>query len=107
LSERAAISIKKSGRALSIDDATWSEHEIAAREAYKQAYDPYSRFGVGARTKGQNRLKKVWACRRVIFEFGGATRVSSIRLGEERMRRSIQELLPEAFGPSNLDAKSS
>jgi cytidine deaminase len=33
---------------LSIDDATWSELEIAAREAYRQAYNPYSRFGVGA-----------------------------------------------------------
>lgn len=136
-----------------IDDATWSELEIAAREASESAYCPYSRFRVGAAVLTDDGLivrgcnvenasyglticaernaifqavaagKRVviaivvftptdrptapcGACRQVIFEFGGATIVRSICLGRERFEAPIRALLPEAFGPSNLEGSS-
>lgn len=46
------------------------------------------------------------ACRQVIFEFGAATIVRSICLGRERLEEPIRVLLPEAFGPSNLEESS-
>ena len=42
------------------------------------------------------------ACRQVIFEFGPRTRVLAAGLGFQRIRTTIDQLLPGAFGPSTL-----
>ena len=42
------------------------------------------------------------ACRQVINEFGPDAEVISICAGNQVIRRSLGELLPEAFGPHNL-----
>jgi len=43
------------------------------------------------------------ACRQVIQEFGPDARVMSICNGSGRIETTIQSLLPEAFGPHDLD----
>ena len=43
------------------------------------------------------------ACRQVIFEFGSHIRVHSFCAGLDLIDTSIKALLPEAFGPENLD----
>lgn len=43
------------------------------------------------------------ACRQVIFEFGPHIRVHSFCAGPDRIDTSIRALLPEAFGPEDLD----
>ncbi len=43
------------------------------------------------------------ACRQVLFEFGPDAEVVSICDGKGRLRRRVRDLLPEAFGPSDLD----
>ena len=44
------------------------------------------------------------ACRQVINEFGPDTLVMSVCDGPDVLRKKLTELLPDAFGPSNLDA---
>jgi cytidine deaminase len=43
------------------------------------------------------------ACRQVLFEFGPDARVLAACESGETMEWSVNELLPDAFGPSNLD----
>ena len=45
------------------------------------------------------------ACRQVINEFGPEARVISICDGAERIDTSLAQLLPQAFGPKNLNEK--
>ena len=42
------------------------------------------------------------ACRQVINEFGPRAVIISFCNGEERLERTLDALLPEAFGPDNL-----
>ncbi len=42
------------------------------------------------------------ACRQVIFEFGPDAVVASCCDGDDQQRRTIGELLPDAFGPQDL-----
>lgn len=42
------------------------------------------------------------ACRQVINEFGPDALVVSVSDGPQVLRKTLSELLPEAFGPSNL-----
>lgn len=44
------------------------------------------------------------ACRQVLNEFGAAAQVRSVCDGPEMIERTVSELLPSAFGPSDLDA---
>jgi cytidine deaminase len=44
------------------------------------------------------------ACRQVIFEFGPMTRVISTCKGPGKLDHTIAELLPQAFGPSDLQS---
>ncbi len=43
------------------------------------------------------------ACRQVLNEFGPEAIVLSLCDGPERIRATLAELLPKAFGPKNLD----
>jgi cytidine deaminase len=43
------------------------------------------------------------ACRQVINEFGPEALVMSVCDGPEVLRKKLSELLPDAFGPANLD----
>ena len=43
------------------------------------------------------------ACRQVLFEFGPSATVLAACESGETMEWSVNELLPDAFGPSNLD----
>jgi cytidine deaminase len=42
------------------------------------------------------------ACRQVIFEFGSQVRILAVCRGPQRIRTTIDQLLPGAFGPSTL-----
>jgi cytidine deaminase len=42
------------------------------------------------------------ACRQVLLEFGPRVLVITEGSGGERMRRRLDELLPDAFGPGDL-----
>ena len=44
------------------------------------------------------------ACRQVINEFGPGALVLSVCDSEQTLRKTVAELLPEAFGPVNLEA---
>uniref|UniRef100_UPI004048F77E cytidine deaminase n=1 Tax=Cephaloticoccus sp. TaxID=1985742 RepID=UPI004048F77E len=44
------------------------------------------------------------ACRQVIYEFGPAARVISTCKGRDKLDCVITELLPQAFGPSDLES---
>lgn len=70
--------------------------------------------------QGQTRIKAVvvytptptptapcGACRQVIHEFGPEAQVVSVCDGPEVLRRALAELLPEAFGPADLDGDRS
>ena len=43
------------------------------------------------------------ACRQVINEFGADARVVSVCDGPERIETTLSKILPQAFGPKNLD----
>ena len=43
------------------------------------------------------------ACRQVLFEFGPGAQVLSACDSDETLEWSVTDLLPNAFGPSNLD----
>ena len=87
-----------------------------ALEAREQAYAPYSDFMVGAALRaedgriftGRGEVNKqitspCGVCRQALFEFGGPElNVIMAKTPDDFIERSMDELLPFGFGPSNV-----
>ena len=82
---------------------------LAARE---KAYVPYSDFMVGAALRAKDGRRgevneqitsPCGVCRQALFEFGGPElNVIMAKTPEDFIERSMDELLPFGFGPSNV-----
>jgi cytidine deaminase len=84
-------------------DVDWPVLRAAAVEAMRRAYAPYSHFPVGVAVAcvdgNGDPLAPCGRCRQLLWEHGGPD--CQVELTGRVWR--MQELLPEAFGPDNLE----
>ena len=81
-----------------------------ALEAREQAYVPYSDIAVVGSRRGEVNKQitsPCGVCRQALFEFGGPElNVIMAKTPDDFIERSMDELLPFGFGPSNVAGNS-
>lgn len=91
-------------RGTNVENASYGLCNCAERTAIFTAIAAGERTvrAVAVYTPAQQAASPCGACRQVINEFGPAALVISVCDGRERIETTLDQLLPDAFGPKNL-----